>query len=260
VNANGFVERPAVLGSGRPRKYDVTYLGASGDGHFGRWNLAASAYHAFGEEERGQLSNRPERIGAWFGAAELSRDFDWMRVRFSGAYASGDTDPFDGKAEGFDAVLENPAFAGADTSYWIRQAVPLIGGGGTALSMRNGMLANLRTSREHGQSNFTNPGLRLIGIGADFDIRPELRVIANVNHIAFDHLSSLAALRNQSLSSGDVGWDFSVGIQYRPFFTQNVVLNASLAVLRAEDGLKELYGNALDSTQYSALVNLILTF
>ena len=44
------------------------------------------------------------------------------------------------------------------------------------------------------------------------------------------------------------------------FFTQNVVLNASLAVLRAEDGLKELYGSALDSTQYSALMNLILTF
>ena len=260
LNENGFVERPAVLGSARPRSYDVTYVGGSGDGHFGRWNLSATAYHAFGDEELGQLSGRMEQISAWFAAAELSRDFDWIRVRLSGAWASGDTDPHDGKAEGFDAVLENPAFAGADTSYWIRQAVPLIGGGGTALSMRNGMLANLRTSREHGQSNFTNPGLRLIGIGADFDIRPELRVIANVNHIAFDHLSSLAALRNQSLSSGDVGWDFSVGVQYRPFFTQNVVLNASLAVLRAEDGLKELYGNALDSTQYSALMNLILTF
>ena len=260
LNENGFVERPAVLGSARPRSYDVTYVGGSGDGHFGRWNLSATAYHAFGDEELGQLSGRPEQISAWFAAAELSRDFDWIRVRLSGAWASGDTDPHDGRAEGFDAVLENPAFAGADTSYWIRQAVPLIGGGGTALSMRNGMLANLRTSREHGQSNFTNPGLRLIGIGADFDIRPELRLIANVNHIAFDHLSSLAALRNQSLSSGDVGWDFSVGVQYRPFFTQNVVLNASLAVLRAEDGLKELYGNALDSTQYSALMNLILTF
>lgn len=260
LNENGFVERPAVLGSGRPREYDVTYLGASGDGHFGRWNLSGSAYLALGEEERGQLSGKAESIRAWFVAAELSRDFDWVRLRLSGAYASGDTDPFDGKAEGFDAVLENPAFAGADTSYWIRQAVPLVGGGGTALSMRNGMLASLRSSREHGQSNFTNPGLRLIGIGADVDLAPELRLVANANHIAFDNLSSLAALRNQRLSSGDVGWDVSAGVQYRPFFSQNVVLNASLAVLFPGHLLKELYGNTVDATQYSALLNLILAY
>jgi hypothetical protein len=259
-NDNGFVERPAVLGSGRPREYDVTYLGGSGDGHFGRWNLSSSIYLALGEEAHGQLSGKTERIQAWFGAAELSRDFDWVRLRLSGAYASGDKDPFDGKAEGFDAVLENPAFAGADTSYWIRQAVPLIGGGGTALSMRNGMLASLRSSREHGQSNFTNPGLRLVGIGADFDLAPELRLVGNVNHLSFDNVSSLAALRNQRLSSGDIGWDVSVGVQYRPFFNQNVVLNASLAVLFPGDGLKELYGNAVDATQYSALLNLILAF
>ena len=260
LNDNGFVERPAVLGAARPRSYEVTYLGANGDGHFGRWNLSASAYHAFGDEERGQLSGRSERIAAWFGAGELSRDFDWVRLRLHGAYASGDRNPFDGKAQGFDAVLENPSIAGADTSYWIRQSVPLIGGGGVALAIRNGMLASLRTSREHGQSNFTNPGLRLLGVGADLDLAPELRLIANLNHIAFDHLSSLAALRNQKLSSGDIGWDLSAGVQYRPFFTQNLVMNASLAVLFPDDGLRELYGNALDKTQYSALLNMVLTF
>ena len=260
LNENRFVERPAVFGSARPRKYDVTYLGGSGDGHFGRWNLSATAYHAFGEEERGQLSGRAERIEAWFGAAELSRDFDWVRLRAHGAYASGDRDPFDGDAEGFDAVLENPAFAGADTSYWIRQAVPLVGGGGVALAIRNGMLASLRTSREHGQSNFTNPGLRLVGVGADFDLAPELRLIANFNHIALDNLSSLAALRNQRLSSGDIGWDLSAGVQYRPFFTQNLVMNASIAVLFAEDGLRALYGDAVGRKQYSALLNMVLTF
>ena len=260
LNENGFVERPAVLGTGRPRDYDVTYAGASGDGHFGRWNLSASVYHAFGEEHRGALSGRRERIAAWFGAAELSRDFDWLRLRASAAYASGDRDPFDGKAQGFDAVLENPAFAGADTSYWIRQAVPLIGGGGTALSIRNGLLAALRSSREHGQSNFTNPGLRLFGVGADIDLAPALRLIANLNHIAFDNLSSLAALRNQRLSSGDIAWDLSMGVQYRPFFTQNVVVNASFAVLQAEDGLRELYGDAVGSRQYSALLNVLLIF
>jgi hypothetical protein len=259
-NENGFLERPAIFGSGRPRNYDVTYLGLNGDGHFGRWNLTSSAYYAVGDEERGMLSGRPEDIGAFFGAFELSRDFDWIRLRLSGAWASGDKNPFDGKAGGFDAVLENPLFAGADTSYWIRQAVPFIGGGGVALSMRNGMLASLRTSREHGQSNFTNPGLHLLGIGADFDVSPRTRVISNVNYLEFDNLSSLATLRNQKLGSSKIGVDVSAGIQYRPFFTQNIVINASVAALLPGKGLREIYGDAVDDTQYSALLNLLLTF
>ena len=259
-NDNGFLERPAIVGSGRPYNYDVTYLGLNGDGHFGPWNLNLSGYYATGNVSRGQLSGVKEDISSYFGAIELSRDFDWIRVRASGLWASGDKDPFDNKATGFDAVLENPQFAGADTSYFIRQSVPLIGGGGTALSIRNGVLASLRTSREHGQSNFTNPGLHLFGVGADFDITPRLRVIANANYLEFDNLSSLAVLRNQRLSSTKIGYDLSLGIQYRPYFTQNIVLNASIATLEPAQGLRELYGSAVNARQYSALFNLLLTF
>lgn len=259
-NANGFLERPAVFGTGRSHNYDVAYLGYNGDGHIGPWNVTASAYYAVGTDDRGMFSGQKEDIGALFCAIEVSRDIDWMRFRASGLYASGDKNPYDGKAQGFDAVLENPQFAGADTSYWIRQAVPLIGGGGVALSMRNGVLPSLRSSREFGQSNFTNPGLHLAGVGADFDIRPGLRVISNVNYLEFDNLSSLAVLRNQQLHSKTIGVDASVGVQYRPYFTQNVIVNASIGALFPGRGLKELYGNALDSVQYSALLNVLLTF
>lgn len=259
-NNNDFLERPAIFGDGRPHNYDVTYLGLNGDGHFGRWNVSASGYYAFGQDRNGRFSGVKEDISAYFGALELSRDFDWIRVRASGLWASGDKDPYDNKATGFDSVLENPQFAGADTSYFIRQAVPLIGGGGTALSTRNGLLASLKTSREHGQSNFTNPGIHLLGIGADFDVTPRFRVLTNANYLEFDNLSSLAALRNQKLTSTKIGYDLSVGVQYRPYFSQNIVLNASFATLLPAKGLKELYGNAVDSRQYSAILNLILTF
>jgi hypothetical protein len=259
-NENGFLERPAVFGSGRPHNYNVTYAGLNGEGHFGPWNLSLSGYHAFGDDKRGMLSGRPESIGAWFGAVELSRDFDWVRLRATGLYASGDRDPFDDKAGGYDAVLENPVIAGADTSYWIRQGVPLIGGGGTALGIRNGVLASLRSSRDHGQSNFTNPGVRLLGAGADLDVTPQLRLIGNANYLAFDDLSSLAALRNQRFSSRQIGLDVSVAVQYRPLFIQNIVVNASFAVLLPAKGLRELYGNAVDARQYSALVNAVVTF
>jgi uncharacterized protein YgiM (DUF1202 family) len=259
-NENDFLERPAILGNGRSRSYDVTYLGLNGDGHWRRWNVSASGYVAFGRDDPGPVSGQREDIGALFGAIEISRDFDWIRIRGSALFASGDGDPFDGKAGGFDAVLENPLFAGADTSYWIRQSMPLIGGGGTALSIRNGLLASLRTSREHGQSNFTNPGLHLLGIGADLDVSTGLRFTGNVNYLEFDDMSSLATLRNQRFTSNRIGLDVSVGVQYRPLFSQNVVLNASFAQLFPGDALRELYGDALNGTVYSALVNLLLTF
>ena len=51
-----------------------------------------------------------------------------------------------------------------------------ISGGGVSLTQRNGVLADLRTSKEHGQSNFNNPGLLLFGVGTDLDLLPEFRL------------------------------------------------------------------------------------
>ena len=148
----------------------------------------------------------------------MSRDFDWIRVRGTGLFQSGDKNPFDSHANGFDAIQENPQIAGADTSYWIRQAVPLIGGGGVALSGRNGVLAALRSSKDEGQANFTNPGLALIGIGADVDVTPRVRVIGNLNQLWFANTSSLSVLRNQGTISTSVVNDLSVAVQYRTSF------------------------------------------
>ena len=256
---NGFLDRPSVFGDARPRSYDVLYLGSNGDGHFDEWNISASAYSALGRLRNNSFTGRSARIAAGFAAAEVSRDFSWYRVRGSFVAASGDKNPFDDTATGFDAIVENPLIAGADTSYWIRQAVPLVGGGGVFLSARNGLLASLRSSKEHGQSNFINPGLLLAGIGVDADVLPQLRVTGNVNKLRFASTAVLAALRNQAPMSKDIGWDLSVGAQWRPFMTQNVILNSSLAMLLPGRGLKQLYGNA-GRPQYSFLLNLTAAY
>jgi hypothetical protein len=259
-NNNGFIERPAAVGDARGHDYDVDYLGLSTDGHFGRWNLTSSLYAAFGHDQYQPLAQQPNRIRAYFGAAELSRDFNWLRVRATAVAASGDKDPFDDKATGFDAILENPQIAGSDTSYWIRQAVPLIGGGGVVLSGRNGLLPSLRSSKDQGQSNFVNPGLTLFGLGADADLTPQTRVIANVSKLHFVDTSSLEFLRNQGSISRDIGLDVSAGVNYRPFMTQNIVLNASVAALLPGKGFKQLYDVDLGGPQYSVLFNVLFTF
>ena len=121
---NGFLVRPASLGGERLREYDVTYIGYNGDGHFGRLNLTVSAYYAFGDESVGTFVAESTDIDAYFAAAEASIDFDWVRLRFSTLFGSGDDDPFDRKAKGFDAIFENPIFAGADTVRFRRPKCP----------------------------------------------------------------------------------------------------------------------------------------
>ena len=260
LDNNGFQVRPAIFGDARPHKYRVTYLGLNGDGHFGRWNTTASLYYAIGRDDRNPLSGKPADISAFFGAAEVSRDFDWIRVRGTALFASGDKDPFDDKEHGFDAILENPQIAGADTSFWIRQAVPLIGGGGVALSGRNGVLASLRSSKDQGQSNFVNPGVALLGIGADLDLSPRWRLVGNLNQLWFANTTVLSVLRNQGNIDRNLGTDLSAAVQFRPLFTQNIVLNASAAALFPGKGLKQLYDVESGKTQYSVLFNVLLTF
>ena len=261
-NDNTFIERPASFGSERGRNYDIGYLGFSGDGHFGRINLTHSFYYAFGSDRDSTFTDKQADVSAFFFAAEPSIDFDWVRLRGSVVYASGDSDPFDDTETGFDAIFENPQIAGSDTNYWIRQTVPLIGGGGVVLSTRNALLPSLRTSKEHGQSNFNNPGFRLLGVGADFDILPELRLSTNVNYMEFDDTSVLEVARNQQNIDREIGWDLSAALIYRPFFSQNVVFRLSGAVLFAGQGFQDLYGAdaSQDDAFYSVLANLILTY
>ena len=256
-NNNNFIERPASLGRETPRDYDVYYVGYSGDGHFGRLNVSTSLYYAFGDVSPGVFVDSDIDISAGFAALELSMDYDWIRPRLSLLYGSGDEDPYDDKATGFDAIFENPQFAGADTSYWIRQAVPFIGGGRVALSSRNGILNSLRSSKEQGQSNFTNPGIYLIGLGVDMDLTPKLRWSFNVNSLHFAETAVLEAARNQANIDSHIGYDASTSLIYRPLMSQNIVLRASYAQLIAEDGFDALFPDE-DSGYF--LLNIVLTY
>ena len=261
VDDNGFPVRPALLGTLRGRDYDVVYLGYSADGRIGRVNLTAAGYFALGRDRNSFFTDRPANIRAGFAAAELSYDQDWMRFRLSGLYASGDGNPYDDKETGFDAVFENPVFAGADTSYWIRQTIPFAGGGrAVAINGRNGVLNSLRSSKEQGQSNFDNPGTLLAGAGADFDLTPQVRVSGNANHLWFQNTATLQALRNEGSIPKAIGWDLSAAATWRPKATQNIVLRLSGAALLPGAGFRDLFANeGRHRNYYSILANAIVT-
>lgn len=262
IDDNGFPVRPALLGNLRGRNYDVVYLGYNADGRIGRVNLTASIYGAFGTDSQNFFTGQKSKIRAGFAAAEASYDLDWTRFRLSGLYATGDRDPFDNKETGFDAIFENPIFAGADTSYWIRQTIPFAGGGrAISINGRNGMLNSLRSSKEQGQSNFNNPGTILLGAGADFDLTPTMRLSTNANYLWFENTSNLKVLRAEGSIPREIGCDLSAAAVWRPKATQNIVARLSAATLLPGKGFKDLFTNRPRNKQYySLLANVILTY
>ena len=140
--------------------------------------------------------------------------------------------------------------------------IPFAGGGrAVAVNGRNGVLASLRSSKEQGQSNFVNPGTMLLGVGADFDLTPQIRLSLNANHLWFHQTATLEALRMQGTIRRDIGWDISAAAIYRPRATQNLVFRLSGAVLQAGTGFRDLFlNNDRDRQYYSVLFNAILSY
>ena len=262
VDDNGFPVRPALIGNLRPRNYDVLYAGYGADGRIGRINISAQAYAAIGSDRRSIFTDRNAFVRSFFVAAEPSFDINFLRFRGAFLFASGDSNPFDNTETGFDAIFENPIFAGADTSYWIRQSIPFAGGGrAVSINGRNGILNSLRSSKEEGQSNFNNPGTILAGIGADADVTPAFRLSVNANHLWFHKTAVLQTLRAEGSIPTSIGFDLSAAAIYRPKFTQNLVFRTSMAALLPGSGFKDLFANSdRHSAYYSILFNAILTY
>lgn len=262
IDTNGFPVRPALIGNLRGRDYDAVYLGTNVDGRIGRINLTASATLLLGEERNSFFTGETAKIRAFFFAAEPSIDSNWARVRGSLLFASGDGDPYDDTHRGYDAVFENPLFAGADTSYWIRQTIPFAGGGRViSVNGRNGILNSLRSSKEQGQSNFVNPGTILLGAGTDLDLTPTFRLSANANHLWFHRTAVIEALRQQGSIPNAIGFDLSAAAIWRPFMHQNIVVRGSASVLLPGDGFKALFVAENRRRHFaSVLLNLVLSY
>lgn len=262
IDDNGFPVRPALLGDLRGRNYDAYYLGYSADGRIGRVNVTASFYGVLGQDRNSFFTSQPAKISAGFAAAEASYDVDWLRFRLSALYATGDSDPYNNTEGGFDAIFENPIFGGADTSYWIRQSIPFAGGArAVSINGRNGILNSLRSSKEQGQSNFNNPGTMFLGLGADADLSPQVRLSANINHLWFEDTATLQALRNEGSIPKELGWDLSVAAIWRPKAMQNIVGRLSAAAFLPGRGFRDLFDAKPPASAYvSILANVILSY
>lgn len=240
TDENGFVVRPAIVGTPATHVIDAVYLGWTGDGHIGWLNVNHAFYQVLGRDSRNPISARSADINARMVALELSADLDWVRPKFTFFYASGDGDPFDDVARGFDSIMDNPNFAGGGQSYWVRQGIPLAT---TSLELkgRNSLLPAFRSSKLEGQPNYINPGVFLFGIGADFELTPKVRLTFQANKLLFDKTAPVEALLFQDRVRKDLGWDLSLGVRWRPFLVDNLIVNVGGATFIGGSGFRDIY-------------------
>jgi hypothetical protein len=240
---NGFQVRPAVVGDARPHSIKVGYLGLSGDGHIGRINLTNSYYFALGTDSRNPIAGRRTRVRAHMAAAEASVDKDYQRFRASFFFASGDKNPTDDKATGFDSILDDPNFVGGQFSFWNRVGIPLVG---TAVGLVQplSLLPSLRSSKTQGQANFVNPGIVIANLGYDLELTQRIKAVFNFNYLRFHRTESLEYLLFQNHIRHDIGEDLSVGVAYRPRLINNVTFNFGAAMLKPGRGFRDIYTDA----------------
>lgn len=270
---NDFITRPAPIGEVRDHYVQSYYLGWTGDGHIGRLNITHALYEVLGEDGFNGIAQQRVSINAQMAALELSIDKDWLRFKLSGFYASGDHDPRNSHGTGFDTIFDKPFFVGGPFSFFVHQGFNL-GGTSVNFKQRDSLVIDLRTSKSEGQSNFVNPGTVILGYGNDADITPKLKAFLNVNYIWMVDTEVIRDVLFTNRVSNEIGLDCSLGIQYRPLLTNNIIITAGAGFLIPGAGYKDIYrantrpvfgypgpsAGKVDDFLYSGIVTLTLTY
>ncbi len=270
---NGFITRPAPIGTVADHYVQAYYLGWTGDGHIGWLNIDHAFYQVFGEEGLNGIAGKRVEISAQMAALELSIDKDWLRHKLSVFYGSGDHNPTNSHATGFDTVFDRPFFIGGPFSFFSHQGFNLAG---TAVNFkqRDSLVVDFRTSKSEGQSNFVNPGVFIVGYGLDADITPKLRGFMNVNYVRTVDTATTELVLFTNHASNDFALDCSAGFQWRPLLTENIIVTAGAGFLIPRWGYKDIYRTSttpvhgypgpptghVDDFLYSAIATLTLTY
>ncbi len=245
---NGFLTRPTPIGtvplnsdgSIAGHSVNAVYLGWTGDGHIGRFNVTHAFYQVFGHDSYNDLAGHAVDVSAQMAALELSYDMNWLRFKLSGFYASGSADPTSHTATGFDSILDRPNFIGGPFSWYVHEA-PNLAGTAVNLKQNDSLIPDFRSSKTEDQSNFVNPGVMILGAGIDADVTPKLRAFANVNYIWFAQTAPIKLALMTDQASRNFGLDTSIGVKYRPLLTDNIIVSAGIGLFFPGQGYKDIY-------------------
>jgi len=237
----------------RAADLSTNYAGVAFFGHVGRFLFQPAAYYAFGTDDQNALTGSREDVKAYLGLLDVRYPMDFVAWRVGVLYTSGDKNPLDGKAEGFDSISDSINVFGGPGSIFVGDQIKLASGG--VVVNANSAIPNLRGAG--GRSNFVNPGVFVQNVGADFVLTPKVTATANVNHVSFVDMSSVEFATGMTGLPKDAGLEANVGFRWRPFLNENFVVEGAGAYLKPGNALKDLIGK---DSAYSAFLNLLVVY
>ena len=177
-------------------------------------------------------------------------------------------------ATGFDTVLGSAHSSSAVRSASTSTKASILAGTAVNFKQRDSLVLDFRTSKTEGQSNFVNPGVFIVGYGLDADVTPKLKGFVNANYIWTIDTDTTEQVLFTNRASNDFGLDCSVGFQWRPLLTDNVIVTRGSWVLGPSMGLQgylsgkhraglwvsRASAGQVDDFLYSGIVTVTLTY
>ncbi len=122
---------------------------------------------------------------------------------------------------------------GGQFSFWVRNGIRLTQTG-VGLVQPNSLLPSLRSSKIQGQANFVNPGIFIYNGGVDVEVTQRIKAVVNINYLRFHRTEPLELLLFQNRIRHDIGFDYSLGVAYRPFLINNFTLTFGASACRPD--------------------------
>jgi hypothetical protein len=250
----------AVLNAVDPlHQVDVAYLELAAQGVIGGFGFSGAFIEAVGRDAMNPVAQRAVDVNGQFAALEVTRPTDWFTPRTSFMYSSGDKNPKGGTATGFDAVSDNPNFAGNNFSYLGREQEQ---GRGIQIKNFNSFTPNLR-NRFFDAENFVNPGLVTLTAGLDTTLTTRVNAFFNYNYYQFVQPAAIEAAiaekggGNLSIAK-DLGQDITLGVNFRPLIVNNVTCNIGTTGFFQGKGFQAISGN--NAVLFTHFANLVLVY
>lgn len=221
---------------------DIYYVGFASAGNWGRLEFNPTFNYAFGTEQFNPISESENTVSAFLAGLELEYPKNNWNYRSAAFLASGDTNPNDGLATGFDSINDNIALFGAGNSFVV--------GKGNFFTRGNSFLPANRTQ---GISNFVNPGMLLLNLGLDMVATPKLFLQMDYNNFNFLNTASL-----ENVQSRAVGNEIVAALNYRVFLNENFIFQLGGSAFFPGAGGEEVLGNS--DTIYTVNIALVTVF
>ncbi len=220
---------------------DTSYVGASFNGHLGRFTFNPAVHGVFGHADSVQMGAAARHsVAAWMALADWQYKLDFWNFRLGYLYASGDGNPSDGRDTGFDAISDNVQLFGGPLSYWVGENIKF---GNGDFVRANSLFPSFRGL--NGAANYVNPGLHAFNAGLDMTLSPRFELAGNLNVLAF---AATGIYTNRIvIAHHPAGIEENVFVRWKPFLreiNQNVILDAGFSALQPLQGLQDAFRSA----------------